>query len=505
MNTKQLVLPDGLSVNELATLAATDFRLFTRSYFGTTFRQNSPEDHTRMWDALENPAHRLVNLRCYRGSGKTTLLRAFTGKRVAYNLSRTIMYVGASEGHAARSIQWMRARIERNDLFRESFGLRPGSKWSDTEIEIIHGVEEQPIWVKGFGITGNIRGVNFDDYRPDLIILDDIVTDENGSSLEQRDKIQDLVFGALLQSLVPKSEDPNAKMVMAQTPINPEDVSALAIKDESWHTEEFSCWTPETRDLPTQFQQSSWEERFSTEELRTQKEGAVAMGRYSIFAKEMEVKLVTSEKKPMRREWLNFYTDHPRTGTVVLAIDPVPPPTDKQIEKDFHNKDFEAQAVWLRSKGQYYLLDYVLNRGHDVNWSIAKTFELAQRWRVSQIVVETVAFQKVLADLLRQEMIRRQKYYPLFEYKDKRSKFNRVTGVIAPIAALGLIHCRERHTDFIRQFTDFPGSTHDRDLIDASAIALDHIINPFIEMNERDDGVFDEEHITDLELGERCP
>ena len=79
------------------------------------------------------------------------------------------------------------------------------------------------------GITGSLRGINFDDYRPDLIIVDDPQTDETAATLEQRNKVADLILGAVKNSLAPATEEPNAKLVMAITPQHNEDISQQAL------------------------------------------------------------------------------------------------------------------------------------------------------------------------------------------------------------------------------------------------------------------------------------
>src|SRR5690242_10890800 len=100
-----------VGVDELVQLCAIDNELFEREFFTKTTRQVSAPFHKEWWNLLENPAIRYLNLVAFRDSAKTSKLRIFTAKRVAYNLSKTILYVGASEAHAARSIRWLRSRI----------------------------------------------------------------------------------------------------------------------------------------------------------------------------------------------------------------------------------------------------------------------------------------------------------------------------------------------------------------------------------------------------------
>src|SRR5262245_47667881 len=353
-------MTEKIPIPELIKLCAADSDFFAHTFFPKAARAKSPPFSRQIWGALENPKNRLLNIEVFRGGAKTTRLRIFTAKRIAYGVSRTILYVGASESHAVRSVQWLRSQIEprlgadgraRPTPFAATFGLRPGKKWQEHEIEVFHGVDTHPIWVLGVGITGNIRGINFDDYRPDLIIVDDALTDENAQTQEQCNKVADLVMGALANSL--SQEVPNAKLAMLNTPLNPFDVCSKAKESTEWHTETFGCWTEATKDLPVESQGSAWPEMFPTDVLRTRKLNAIADNRYSIFAREMECRLVAAESLSFRPNWLRFYEpdDIPKGMQCVLSIDPVPPPSEAAVKKGLARHDYEAISVVGRSKG----------------------------------------------------------------------------------------------------------------------------------------------------------
>ncbi len=174
-----------------------------------------------MWNALEDPRYRYVAMECFRDSAKTTILRTYAAKRIAYGMSKTILYISGNEGHAVRSVQWLRAQVEKNHLFASTFGLERGRKWQENEAEIFRATENDTAWIFGAGITSaSLRGINFDDYRPDLIILDDAINDENAGTEEQREKIFTLIATAIKRSLAPASEEPNAKLVFLNTPIH---------------------------------------------------------------------------------------------------------------------------------------------------------------------------------------------------------------------------------------------------------------------------------------------
>lgn len=493
--------------DELIKLCAVDTELYCQTYFPKAFRQKSPVFAADLWEPLENPNERLVNLLCFRGSSKTTRLRAFASKRIAYGVSRTVLYIGASERDAIRSVVWLRNQVERNQNWAGTFGLKPGKKWEETQIEIFHETFKHTVWVMAAGITGSLRGINFDDYRPDLIIVDDPQTDETAATEEQRNKISDLLLGAVKNSLASVVEEPNAKMAMAITPQHSQDVSQQALKDLQWSSRVFPCWTKESLDLPVAEQVSVWPELFPTKQLQDDKRGAIARNKLSIFSREMECRLISPEQSTFRPSWLSIRGENetPRGCVAVLGIDPVPPPSQRQIAKALGNKDFEAHYVWGRHNGQYHLLDMARNRGHEPSWSIATAFSLMRKWRCIRCVFDAVAYQRTLKWIFEEEMKRRGQYFSVVPIADGMAKYARITGVMSGLATQGLLWIGPDHSVFAEQFNAYgPAYTGYDDDLDASALALEDLANPFLE-DGRGNLFSNDDNIEPLELVRSCP
>ena len=458
--------------SELIELCALEPRLFASEFFPETVRQESALFHSKVWEMLESSA-RLVNIQMFRGSGKTTTLRLFMAKRIAYGISRTIMYIGRSQDKAIQSLVWLRRQIEHNKKLKTVYSLAPGSKWQDVEIRIQHGILGHEIAVLAYGITGSIRGVNIDDYRPDLIIVDDFLDEENSATDEQRDKMSELLYGALVNSLSPASETPDAKLALLQTPHNKLDVSTQALEDPSWLSLRIGCWTPETEELAVHDRESSWSARFSTDELLANKQAHLRRNAVSTFLREMECKLSAPETSAFRASWLHFYDLPPERESMIVigAIDPVPPPTDAQLAKGLKGKDSECLAILGSWKNEYYLLDYSVNRGHEPSWTVAEFFRLSLKYKPSVWVIEAIAYQKTLEWILRQSMKERGIYFPVNELRDKRSKYDRIVDAFAGPASNGVLHLHKSHTEFISQFTAYPDVPHD-DVLDAFAMCM---------------------------------
>jgi hypothetical protein len=503
------------SLSEIVLQAAEDSLFFCEHFFPKTFRQSFASFHREMWNLLDDPTKRYINLQVMRDGAKTTILRAYTAKRIAYGLSRTILYIGASEKKALASVRWIKKQIEFNKVFSQTFGLKQGRPWSDGELKVEHTTDQSSIWILGMGISGSVRGINLDDYRPDLIVIDDVVGDDNSATDEQRAKIVDLVLGALKESLSPASETPDAKMVILNTPRDFEDLSQKALKDTQFASARFGCWTPDTEDEPIEDQESSWPERYPSVVLRAEKNAAISRNALSIFAREKECRLITPESTFFREEWIKYFgpgeaqEEPPRHEMrVVYSIDPVPPPSKGQLDRGLVKKDFEAHGVVGIYKGRFYVLEIQSNRGHDPDWTMATFFELCNRWNPAKIVVESVAYQRTLVWLLKKAMQAASRYWLVEDFVDKRAKPIRISqGLKGPLSN-GQVYLRKKQTTLISQIIHYPGKNPDgmhEDELETIAIATENLQKGYT--GEISDNYFQlsEEMIPELEYERGAP
>lgn len=492
---------------ELVDLCAVDDRLFCKTFFPGTFRDEFPDYADKIDDALAS-CNRYINLQIFRGGAKTTRCRAYAAKRIAYGQSRTIMVITAAQDKAEKSVRWLKKAVTRNRFFASTFQLRQGHKWAENEIEIIHGLYGHTVAVVAFGIHGSVRGVNIDDYRPDLILVDDVVDEENSATPLQRDKIENLILGAVKNTLAPASESPDAKLVLMQTPLNAEDVSMKAAKDPQYLTVRQPCWTSETENLPLEMRKSVWERRFPTADLIKDKIGHIARNKVSIFSREMEVRIVAAESAAFKREWLKFYDyeDLPNINKMytVISIDPVPPPSPIAVAKGLHKRDFEAISAVSYYRGDYYLLALEMNRGHDPSWTIRTVFELALRWKAKEIVVETHAYQATLAWLLEQAMRIKKIYIPVFQDADKRAKVDKITEAFKLVCPFGNFLLHASMSNFISNFCDYDNVPHDDDL-DSVAQGIKRLVAIQIADNDDDSGEDEDGGYTPLKLVRSVP
>lgn len=367
------------------------------------------------------------------------------------------MYVGASQPHAIFSVRWLKRQVMYNKKWASAFGLEPGNKWTDEHLEIKHNLahdEFQPdmpvyITVLAMGVTGQVRGFNPDDYRPDLVILDDVLSDENTATPEQRKKIEELIFGAILKSMAPPSEAPTAKAVFLQTPFHSEDAIEKCMVDEQWNPVRYGALEYRQDQDPI----SRWEERFPTAELIQDKAAHIRRSQYRLWMREMECRLVSGEEKAINVEQFRNYDVLPEYLDVVyISLDPA----SADPKKNSTGKADEFAIVALGFKGQdVYLLDYSSATAMMPDKAANDTFNLILLYGPQRLVVESNAYQRIMAWYLEQEMQRRRIYVVVERLEVRTKNADRIMQTIPGLAAFGHFHVRPSHDKFIKQADDY--------------------------------------------------
>lgn len=459
----------GGAIGQLVTAYLQNNDFYATAFFPTLARQESAAFHRELDKKLWSGCRYLV-VKMFRDSGKTSRLRLFLSKRIAYGYSRTILYVSKSQAMAIRSLEWLKKEVETNKTWTDFYGLSIGGKWTNEEIEIRHAVTNTTIRIIAVGITGQVRGTNVDNYRPDLIICDDVDDESTVTTPEQIFKTREVFFGGLANSLAPRSENPHALMVLAQTPLSSNDLVQACCEDPQWQQMEISCFDyNEGGDLI-----SSWPARYPLEELLASKEAYRARGMLSSWLREKEVTVINKEDAPFNKDTLVQHDNYEGIAfeKLVIAIDPA--------SSDSVKADFQAVSVLGLKNKQPYLIAYTETKGEDVESSADAIFASVLLCRKffglnPTVVVEGVAYQRVLAKYLVSQQKERGVYFVVKMVQDKRKKEDRIIQSLTPVSNAGAFHVLKTHTKFMMDFEAYPSIKHD-DLLDSVSIGVDELV-----------------------------
>lgn len=483
-----MVSIEELDIDEAIRLGAEDTVLFGQMFFPRAIRQDSPEFHHDICNKVEKSVKSKIAIKVFRGGAKTTLLRVICAKRISYALSRTILIISETAGHSEESVKWIKHAVERQDVWAQTFGLRRGDEftneetkerftWRDDKIQVVctnfpdENGRPTIITVVGTGIFGQSRGLNIEDFRPDFILLDDVIDEDNAKTPEQRRKVNERIYGAIANTLAPTSENPTARMVMVQTPLHREDAIEMARVDPEWDYLEISCFDERG--------ESRWAARWTTKELREKKQGFINRNQLHVWLREMEVRITDDALAYFKPEWLtaNYWTDATlppvESMTIYYGVDPTPPPKDTEQHSSLALSNLD-DAVIIKIgvlRGHVYILDVYACKSPIPDELISQIFMMWRMGRGRKIGFESILFARVLKYYLEQRMVKERTFIPIEPIEDRRKKSDRIRQETTDLAFNGMLHSHPKFSTFNDQFLSYPDVTHD-DHLDALAIAL---------------------------------
>lgn len=171
-------------------LGEMDYEYFGRVYFSQYLSLPPCEFHHEQFAEMkrieEQKGGETVITAAPRESAKSTDWNTvYTANNALYAKKHYIVLVSDSSDQAVDDLKQVKSAIEENEHILEDFGkLQSAVMWKSDAILLKNNVL---ICAKGSG--KKIRGIKHKQWRPDLIILDDVENDENVQSPEQRKKL----------------------------------------------------------------------------------------------------------------------------------------------------------------------------------------------------------------------------------------------------------------------------------------------------------------------------
>lgn len=180
-----------------------NLHLFAKYFFPHVIegQEETPEIHLDLYNELANKKDKVCIMP--RGYSKSTISKIFIIKKIVYDEEPVIVYVGNTMTDAQLHFASIKSELENNSDLIDIYGdLTPTGKkkrrkWSDKHFETSNGVS---CIARG---AGKGRGININNQRPTLIIMDDIEDDESVRNPQRREKTEQWVDQVMIPSLDP--------------------------------------------------------------------------------------------------------------------------------------------------------------------------------------------------------------------------------------------------------------------------------------------------------------
>lgn len=166
-----------------------------------------PSFHEDMWE-LCTSKHRFIAIAAPRRHAKSTAITfSYALAEVLFRSSRFVLIVSDSEAQAAMFLGQIKQALQENEDIINLFKLKKNEKGlvefiKETETDIIVGFEDGHTFrIIAKGSEQKLRGLLWNGKRPDLLLLDDMESDEQVMNKDRRDKFKRWFYGALVPAL----------------------------------------------------------------------------------------------------------------------------------------------------------------------------------------------------------------------------------------------------------------------------------------------------------------
>lgn len=370
----------------------------------------SPVVHYKMLDTITEGGTRIVNL-CHRGIAKTTVMGEYLflyiavyGELPGFGVISLAIYVSDSIENGVKNMRknlefrWGNSKFLLNYL-PDNGGVR----FTDIRWEF-RNIDGKVFIIKGYGAKTGVRGAKELGIRPQLAVLDDLVSDEDARSTTVIATIEDTVYKAVDYALHPTRN----MIIWSGTPFNARDPLYKAVESGAWQVnvfpvcEQYPCTEEEFR--------GSWPDRFTYNYVKTQYEKAVKLGKIDTFNQELMLRIMSDEDRMVQDSdirWYKLSNVLENKGRFNFYI------TTDFATSAKQKSDYSVISVWAYNNvGDWLWVDGVVER-QLMNKNIDDLFRLAQKYKPQSVGVEVTGQQGGFISLIQDQMFTRNIYFNL--------------------------------------------------------------------------------------------
>lgn len=424
-------------------------------------------------EAIENKTPDNIAAAAPRGNAKSTLASfALPIWCAVFKKKHYIVIVSDTADQANDFLSNIRAEFEDNSLLIDDFGYLEGLVWTNSDL-ILHGDE---VRIQALGAGKKIRGRRYKQWRPDLIICDDLENDENIQSPDQRKKMESWHAKALS-----KAGDERTDKVVVGTIMHYDSLLSKLLKNPIYKTHKYQAiinWSASSlwdewqriitnlenenrmKDALSYYEQNKdallegtkvlWPEKESYYNLMLQ---FIADGP-AAFSSEKQNEPLSDDDRRFLPQWIQYYEDSDLVGKELYVVGWVDPSMGKQ------GGDTSA-IITVASDYNYqvYILDADIAKRHpdiialDV---IAKH----RKYQYKDFGVEANQFQEYFKDTLKVKAEEAGVDIPLKGIKQHSDKILRIQS-LQPDIKNGRVKFKRDQQQLIEQLINFPSAAYD--------------------------------------------
>lgn len=387
---------------------ALEFVTFIKLVNGTQGEEHkTPLVHYYMLDTITHGGKRVINL-CHRGIAKTTVMGEYLflyiavyGEIPGFGRVDLALYVSDSIENGVKNMRKnLEFRWDNSDFLKEYV---PEVRFTDIRWEF-KNADGKVFIVKGYGAKTGVRGAKEMGKRPQIAVLDDLISDEDARSATVISAVEDTVYKAVNYALHPTKN----MIIWSGTPFNAKDPLYKAVESGAWAVnvfpvcETFPCSREEFR--------GSWPDRFTFDYVEEQYSTAVKLGKVDTFNQELMLRIMSEEDRLIQDSDISWYKLDAvlrNKGRFNFYI------TTDFATSEKQKADYSVISVWaLNNVGDWLWVDGICKR-QLMNKNLDDLFRLAQVYKPQSVGIEVSGQQGGFVTWIQSEMMERNIYFPL--------------------------------------------------------------------------------------------
>lgn len=386
---------------------AIKFINFIKLVNGEVGEENkSPIIHYDMLDTVRESVNTLIV--SFRGSSKTTLMAEYMilylatfGELDGFGDVSVGVYIGDTMENGAKNL---RANIEHrynNSDFLKRFIIK--TRFTDSEMEFVN-VEGHQLCFRMYGATTGFRGFKKYGQRPQLALLDDLMSDKSAESKTIISDIENIIYKAVRQALHPTKR----KVVWIGTPFNKKDPLYKAAGSKGWITKVY----PICHRFPCKKEEfvGAWEDRFNYDAVKTEYDFLKSSGQIDAFNQELMLRILSDDDRLVLDEdimWFNRTDVMSRLQDFNIYI------TTDFATSENEKADYSVISVWaLDYTGRFHWIDGIVKR-QDMAKNVDDVFRFVKLYKPLSVGVEISGQQKGFVHWLKRDMTTRGIYFTI--------------------------------------------------------------------------------------------
>jgi len=439
------------------------FEFFFPIYLSQYMTFESAPFHKEIFNILEDEKIKLAVIVAFRGSAKSTII---TTAYVLWSILgvqkyKLIIICGQTEQKARQHLQSIKNELLENKLLKKDLGPFEEEKNSLGNATALI-IKRLNVKIMICSTGQSIRGMRHNEYRPNLIIFDDIEDTDSVRTKEGRDK----TFNWLTSEIIPSGNE-NTRLIFVGNLLHED--SVLKRLQKRIKDGEMDSLNAVFRQYPIfdDDGKPTWPGRFPTTE-------SVEIERQKImdevvWSREFLLKIISSDEQIVKPEWIQYYERLPiynKIDKIILGVD--------LAISEKESADYTAIVVaYLYGYGKnlkIYIQPNPINSRMSCPalMTLLKGLINTQKENCYKVktYIENNGYQQALVQLLETQKVDVEGCYT--GYSDKAARLRLTTSFIENGK---ILFPKEGCEELIEQLVGFGKETHD-DLADAFSILI---------------------------------